>query len=120
MIGTYKLSATPSLITEGQFEGELKGVWFAAVSPTDSKQWFAVNCGQFERAFGKLVPHRLAAEIVATLMRGDNIEFPDLYQEGQLGGGFHYEWSPVYFVPPPLESTKEDALSLSFQELVEA
>lgn len=116
MTEMYKLSATPSLITDGEFEGELKGIWFLATSPTDSKQWFAINCGQFAEAFSKLVSHRRAAEIVAALTQGDNIEFPGLYREQQLDGGFHNEWSPLYFVPPQLLSGKEGVHFFRLQE----
>jgi hypothetical protein len=99
-IGTYKLSAKPSRISEGEFKGELQGVAFTAKCPTETMQWFAINCGQFERAFSKLIPHRLATEIVDTLTRGQDIEFPGLYQQEQFGRGFHSEWSPAFTASP--------------------
>ena len=51
---TYKLTATPFLVPEGEFEGELNGVTFAATSPADTKQWFTINCGQFGDSFSNL------------------------------------------------------------------
>jgi hypothetical protein len=100
MIGTYKLTAKPSLISEGEFKGELRCVAFIATSPTETMQWFAINCGQFERAFSKLIAHRLATEIVDTLTRGEDIEFPGLYKQEQFGRGFHSEWPPVFTASP--------------------
>ena len=94
-IGRYMLSAKPSLISEGEFKGELRGVAFIATCSTKTMQWFTINCGQFERAFSKLIPHRLAKEVVDTLTRGEDIKFPGLYEQEQFGGGFHYEWPPV-------------------------
>jgi hypothetical protein len=58
-------------------------------------RWFAIDCGQFERAFNKLIPKRLATEMVDALRRGECVEFPGLYQENQFGRGFHYDWLPV-------------------------
>ncbi|NYF91488.1 hypothetical protein HDF08_003590 [Edaphobacter lichenicola] len=95
MIGTYKLSAKPSLFFEGEFKGELRGVAFLATCSTETMQWFSINCGQFERAFSMLMPRRFATEMVDTLTRGEDIEFPGLYEQEQFGCGFHYEWSPV-------------------------
>ena len=95
-IGTYKLTAKPSLISEGDFKGELGGVRFMATSPTKTMQWFAINCGQFEKAFSKLAPRWLITETVDALRRGESVEFPGLYQEEQLGRGFHYDWPPVF------------------------
>jgi len=93
--GLTTLSAKPSLITDGQFKGELRSVAFIARSLTKTMQWFVINCGQFEKAFSKLIPGRLATATVDALRRGESIEFPGLYQEDQFGSGFHYEWSPV-------------------------
>jgi hypothetical protein len=94
MTAEYQLIAIPSLIAEGQFEGELKGITFLAVSPTDRIQWFAINCGQFERAFCKLIPTKLTEMIFAALLCGDEVEFPGRYRKDQFDGGFHYVWSP--------------------------
>jgi hypothetical protein len=95
-IGTYKLSATPSLVSEGQFRGELRGVEFLAVSSIETVQWFAINGGQFQTAFAKLIPYRLAEEIVEALARGQEVEFPGLYRREQFGSGFHSEYSPPF------------------------
>jgi hypothetical protein len=95
MIGTYKLSAKPSLFSEGEFKGELRGVAFIATSSTETMEWFTINCGQFERAFSMLMPHKFATEMVVTLTRGEDIEFPGLYEQEQFGCGFNYEWLPV-------------------------
>jgi hypothetical protein len=94
-IGTYLLLAKSSPISGGEFKGRLGGIAFTAISPTETMHWFAINCGQFERAFCKLVPQQLAIEIVDTLSRGQDVEFPGRYLREQLGSGFHYEWSPV-------------------------
>jgi hypothetical protein len=94
--GTYKLTAKPSLISEGEFQGELRSVAFIATSPIETMQWFVINCGQFERAFSKLIPRGLATEMVDALTRGEAVEFPGLYQREQFGSGFYYEWFPVF------------------------
>jgi hypothetical protein len=99
---TYNLAAIPFLFSDGEFKGHLKGVTFIATSTTDTKQWFTINCGQFETAFCKLIPSTLAKEIIAVLIRGDGIEFPGLYQKEQFDHGFNYEWSPVHFERAPL------------------
>ena len=90
MSETYALAATPLLFPHGEFEGKLKGVTFTATSPADIKQWFAVNCGQFEQAFARLVPATLAQEMIAELIRGDNLAVPGLYLERQFNSGFIY------------------------------
>jgi len=101
MTDPYKLAATPFLIAEGEFRGELKGAKFVATSATDTKQWFAISCGHFEASFSKLVPPQLAREMIAALIHGDDVAFPGLYQEKQFDHGFLYEASPVYFELPP-------------------
>jgi|SRR5450631_1099401 len=98
--GKFKLSAKPCLISEGQFKGELRSVAFIASSTTETMQWHAINCGQFEQAFSKLIPQRLATETVETLTRGEDFEFPGSYRREQFDGGFHYEWSPVFSHSP--------------------
>jgi hypothetical protein len=95
MIGTYKLIAKPCLISEGEFKGELRSVAFIATSPTETMQWFVINCGQFEWAFSDLVTRRCATEMVDALRRGEAVEFPGTYRREQFDRGFHYEWSPV-------------------------
>lgn len=95
MIPAFKLSAKPFLVSKGAFKGELQTVEFIAVSPAKALHWFAVNCGQLERVFGRLVPQKLAKEIVDLLSQGREIEFPGLYLHEQLSGGFHCERSPT-------------------------
>ena len=102
--GTYKLSALPLLITEGQFKGQLRSVAFRATSSAETMQWFAINCGQFEEFFSQLVSHRFATRTVDTLTRGQGVEFPGLYQKKQFDSGFHNRWSPIFadlFCPLP-------------------
>jgi len=95
-IETYKLIAKPSPISEGRFKGELRSVAFTATSATETVRWSVINCGQFERAFSKIISRGLAAEMVDALVRGEDIEFPGEYQRTQFDGGFHYEWAPVF------------------------
>lgn len=101
MAGNYRISATPLLHAEGAFKGKLKGVSFIAASPTETNEWFANNCGQFELAFSKIMPASLARVIVAALVHGDDVEFPGLYTAEQFEHGFLFEWSPVHLVVPP-------------------
>ena len=88
----YELLATPYLIQEGPYKGQLKGILFVARSPANRMQWFAVNRGQFESCFSELLPDGLAAEIVENLMGGDKIAFPGRYRLEQFDGGFHFAW----------------------------
>jgi hypothetical protein len=90
MTEAYKLAASPILFTEGQFEGKLKGVAFSATSPSDTKQWLTINCGQLLRCFHNLIPDGSAEAMVAALVGGDNVEFPGLHQEEQFECGFTY------------------------------
>jgi hypothetical protein len=101
MAGTYRISATPLLHTEGNFRGKLKGVSFIAASPKQTHEWYSNNCGQFELAFSKIMPLSLARVIVASLMHGDDVEFPGLYEEEAFEQGFLFEWSPMHLVVPP-------------------
>jgi hypothetical protein len=101
MEGTYKISAVPLRYSRGTFDGKLQGVNFTAVSPDDTKHWFANNCGHFELAFSRIMPSSLAKVMVTALMHGDEVEFPGLYEEEQFDRGFMFEWSPVHFVRPP-------------------
>ena len=96
----YELLATPYLIQEGQYKGELKGILFVAQSPTKRMQWFAINCGQFESAFGHIVSTHLAKSIVATLLLGEGVVFPEHYHKEQFDGGFHFAWYEAQFKPP--------------------
>lgn len=101
MAETYKISATPLLHAEGDFKGKLKGVSFTAASPSQTHEWFSNNCGQFELAFSRIMPASLARIIVASLMHGDDVEFPGLYDEEAFEQGFLFEWSPVHLIVPP-------------------
>jgi hypothetical protein len=101
MAETYKIAAVPSLYTEGEHQGKLKGVTFTATSTCDTVQWFTKNCGQFETAFSKIVAPGLAKLIAVSLKQGDEVEFPGRYREEQFAQGFMFEWSPVYLVAPP-------------------
>jgi hypothetical protein len=105
MAERYKLSATPELFTEGEYKGKLKGVTFIATSSrdeTDSIEWFTRNRGQFASVFSKIMDADLAQALHAGLMEGDQVEFPGLYEECQFARGFMFEWSPIYFVTPPI------------------
>ena len=64
-------------------------------------EWFSNNCGQFELAFSRIMPRSLAHVIVASLMHGDDVEFPGFYDESQFESGFIFEWTPVHLVVPP-------------------
>jgi hypothetical protein len=101
MIGTYRISAIPYLVPEGEHKGRLNGATFTAASATDTREWFTINCGQFEGAFTQLMPGSRAKAIVTALSEGEEIELPGLYQEEQFNRGFIYEVSPVHFVLPP-------------------
>jgi hypothetical protein len=101
MAETYKITAVPSLYTEGEHQGKLKGVTFTATSESDTMEWFSKNCGQFESAFAKIVAPGMARPIIVSLMQGDQVEFPGRYREEEFARGFMFEWSPVYLVAPP-------------------
>lgn len=100
---TYTLLAAPILFTHGQFKGKLKGVTFSAISSEDTKQWLTINCGQFQRSFSKLIPASLAEQMVDALTRGDNVEFPGLYQEEQFVDGFVHIQNETPIVLKPCE-----------------
>jgi len=102
MTERYKISATPTLYTEGEYKGNLKNVTFTATSANDTRQWFAKNCGQFEQAFTKIMSADLANVIATALRHGDAIDLPGVYLEYQFEQGFLFEWSPVYLVLPPI------------------
>jgi hypothetical protein len=94
MIGTYKLSAKPSRILHGACKGQLQSVEFTAASPVETLRWFALNCGQFERVFARLLAENASVDIVEALTRGEEIEFPGLYEKEEFARGFHCERSP--------------------------
>jgi hypothetical protein len=98
MAGTYKISAIPLLYTRGTFEGKLQGASFTAVSPSDTKEWFTNNCGQFELEFSKLMPMPVARAMVAALMHGDEVELPGFYEEERFERGFIFEWPMAHFM----------------------
>jgi hypothetical protein len=90
MAGTYKLTATPFLFCEGQFKGKMRNVTFTAQSSTQTNRWFATNFGHFEKCFSDLVGVKLAKEIVTALRKGEDVEFPSLYEKEQFDYGFIY------------------------------
>ena len=85
----YKLHATPSLISEGKYRGELCGVTFVAASTNDVQSWFTINCGHLESAFEAIASPRMAEELVERLYQGDEIDFPGRYEAEQFRRGFH-------------------------------
>ena len=103
MAELFRLSASPELFTEGEYKGKLKGVNFTATSAdsTSTVEWFTRNRGQFEKAFSKIMDSDIARLLHASLIQGDRVEFPGVYQEFQFARGFMFEWSPIYFVSPP-------------------
>jgi hypothetical protein len=108
MVESYKISATPSLYSEGEYKGKLKSITFTAVSQNDTRQWYARNCGHFEAAFSKIMPASVAKELVTRLTQGDNVEFPGAYPEHEFAQGFLFEWSPVHLVLPPIFFPEEE------------
>ncbi len=89
MAAMYKLQATPSLIREGKYRGELRGVTFVATSTSDTQSWFTINCGQLESAFMALTTPRMAEEMMERLYHGEEIVFPGGYEPEQFRRGFH-------------------------------
>ena len=102
MAELYTITASPSLYSNGEYQGKLKSVTFHAVAPNDTRQWFAKNCGHFANAFQRIMPAHLAVDLVASLMRGHEVQFPGEYLDYQFAQGFLFEWSPVYLVLPPV------------------
>jgi hypothetical protein len=101
MAATFRITAIPSLYTQGEHQGKLRGVTFTASSPFDTREWFSKNCGQFQEAFARIVDPGMATIIASSLAHGDAAEFPGLFAEHQFDRGFMLEWSPIYFVSPP-------------------
>jgi hypothetical protein len=89
MAAMYKLQAIPSLITEGKYRGELRGVTFVATSVIDTQSWFTINCGQLESAFEAITTQSMAEEMVEQLYHGDDVVFPGSYEPEQFRRGFH-------------------------------
>ncbi len=85
MAALYKLHAIPSLIPEGKYSGELRGVTFVATSTSDTLSWYTINCGHLQSAFEAITTHSLAEEMVERLTHGDEIEFPGRYEAEQFG-----------------------------------
>ena len=100
MAGTYRISAIPMLYSRGNFAGKLQGASFTAVSPSDTREWFTNNCGQFELEFSKVMPLPIARILVASLKRGDEVELPGLYASRQFERGFIFEWPAADFLEP--------------------
>lgn len=92
----YTLTAKPYLNVEGDEKGALRCVSFVAASPVETMKWYAINHGQFERAFSRLIPLHAAEETVDALSRGESVEFPGLFLESEFGRGFHIDPSPAY------------------------
>jgi hypothetical protein len=101
MTATYRISARPELHVTGEYAGKLRRVIFTATSSTETREWFANNCGHFEKSFSKIMPASRARVIVSALNSGDEIELPGTYREEEFENGFLFEWSPVYLVVPP-------------------
>ena len=108
MAEQFKISATPTLYSTGEYQGKLKNVTFTAVSQNDTRQWPAKNCGHFRDAFSRIMPATIAAVLVDSLTHGDAVEFPGTYFEYQFAQGFLFEWSPVYLVLPPIFFPQEE------------
>jgi hypothetical protein len=102
MAECYRIKATPTLYPEGEYQEKLQRVNFTAVSANDTRHWFAKNRGQFQSAFGKIMPASLARVMLQSLTDGDDVEFPGVFLEYQFAQGFLFEWSPVYLVLPPI------------------
>lgn len=102
MAELFRITAVPTLYNQGEYAGKLKSVTFTAVSATETRQWFARNCGQFESAFTRIMPAAEASALVAALLRGEAAELPGAYQKHQFDSGFLYEWTPIYLVLPPI------------------
>jgi hypothetical protein len=83
------LHAIPSLISEGKYSGELRGVTFVATSTSNTLSWYTINCGHLQSAFEAITTRSLAEEMVERLTHGDEIEFPGRYEAEQFGRGFH-------------------------------
>lgn len=86
MAGLYRLTATPSLLFEGEDEGHLETVTFIATSERETQKWWSVNVGSYETDFSKLVHSSAAKEIVNRLRSGETVEFPGRYDLSQLKG----------------------------------
>ena len=65
-------------------------VFGIAQSPTQTNRWFTTNFGHFERCFSDLVGVKVAKEIVTALRKGEDAEFPSLYEKEQFDYGFLY------------------------------
>ena len=85
---------------EGEHKGRLNGVTFTATSATGKIEWFAIDCGQFEDAFTRLLSRSRARATVAALLEGDALELPGVYREEQFERRFTYEWKATHFVRP--------------------
>lgn len=84
----YKLTAIPSLLLEGDFKGHLETVTFVATSEIDTRKWWSVNSGSYERDFAKIVSQELSSDIVSRLREGETVEFPNRYELEQIEVGF--------------------------------
>jgi hypothetical protein len=89
MAALYKLHAIPSLISEGKYSGELRGVTFVATSTSDTLSWYTINCGHLQSAFEAITTRSLAEEMMEQLYHGEDIVFPGRYEPEQFRRGFH-------------------------------
>jgi hypothetical protein len=84
MDGTYKLTASPMLLVEGEFKGHLEYVTFVAEVGGVIKKIFIQNRANLVDQFNKLVERREAEAIVATLRTGEEVPLPGSYTREQL------------------------------------
>ena len=89
LIHQYTLFAIPSLFAAGPYRGELEGITFIAQSTQRTIRWFAVNCGQFDKAFAELVSFDAARQLMNTLRSGASVHVPGTYRFEQFNTGFH-------------------------------
>lgn len=89
---TYTLFAIPSMFATGTYEGELRGITFIAQSTTETVRWFALNCGQLDRALAEIVPPGTFDDVMRTLRWGKSLILPGNYRAEQFDSGFHQGW----------------------------
>jgi hypothetical protein len=71
----FRISAAPLLFTDGEQQGQLKGIIFTARSSAGTRQWFTGNHGQFEAAFSQMMSPQVARERISALMQGREVQF---------------------------------------------
>ena len=85
--------AAPHLLPDGDFKGHLETVTFIAANEKETYRWWAVNVGTFEKDFCRIVSPELEENIVRRLRQGEIVEFPNLYELGEVQGRFGGCWS---------------------------